>query len=174
MTTSSNAIQQSLNRFGLQDFRPGQREVVDAVLAGADCLCIMPTGGGKSLCFQLPSVLREGTTLVVSPLIALMKDQVDNLQQLGIAATFINSSLDLQEQSERIGMIRDGDGRSGLCGPRTFSQCAFCRSAAVHSRTASWPWTKPTASANGDTIFDRITLDWANSGGVLATRRRSR
>ena len=75
-----------LERFGLSEFRPGQRDVVEAVLAGKDVLCIMPTGGGKSLCFQLPSLARDGLTLVVSPLIALMKDQVDVLQRKGALA----------------------------------------------------------------------------------------
>ncbi|HEY5311846.1 MAG TPA: DEAD/DEAH box helicase, partial [Pirellulales bacterium] len=68
-----------LPRFGLPSFRPGQRDVISAVMAGEDCLCVMPTGGGKSLCYQLPAIARPGLTLVVSPLIALMKDQVDQL-----------------------------------------------------------------------------------------------
>ena len=79
--------------FGLKSFRTGQREVINEVLAGKDCLSIMPTGGGKSLCYQLPAVARDGLTLVISPLIALMKDQVDSLQALGLRATFINSTL---------------------------------------------------------------------------------
>jgi len=86
-----------LPRFGLKEFRPGQREVIAAVLGGRDCLCVMPTGGGKSLCYQLPAVVLRGLTLVVSPLIALMKDQVDQLQALGLPATFINSTLSLAE-----------------------------------------------------------------------------
>ncbi|WP_339886923.1 MULTISPECIES: RecQ family ATP-dependent DNA helicase [Rhodopirellula] len=81
-----------LPRFGLKEFRPGQRDVVDALAAGTDCLCVMPTGGGKSLCYQLPSLAREGTTIVVSPLIALMKDQVDTLQRRGIQARLLNST----------------------------------------------------------------------------------
>ncbi len=89
-----------LQRFGLTDFRPGQRDVIDAVLSGDDVMCVMPTGGGKSLCYQLPSLSRAGTTIVVSPLIALMKDQVDSLRQLGIRAKLINSSLTASEQSE--------------------------------------------------------------------------
>jgi ATP-dependent DNA helicase RecQ len=89
-----------LHRFGLTSFRPGQREVVDAVAAGQDVMCVMPTGGGKSLCYQLPSLARSGTTIVVSPLIALMKDQVDALQRLGIAAKLINSSLSVTEQAD--------------------------------------------------------------------------
>jgi ATP-dependent DNA helicase RecQ len=95
-------LEQHLARFGLASFRPGQRDVIEAVLAGRDCLCIMPTGGGKSLCYQLPAVAREGLTLVVSPLIALMKDQVDALQGLGIEATFINSSLSSGEMLARM------------------------------------------------------------------------
>lgn len=89
-----------LSQFKLSSFRPGQREVVDAVADGEDVMCVMPTGGGKSLCYQLPSLAREGTTIVVSPLIALMKDQVDSLHQLGIAAKLINSSLTASEQSD--------------------------------------------------------------------------
>jgi ATP-dependent DNA helicase RecQ len=98
----ADGIDAHLSRFGLSSFRPGQREVISAVIEQQDCLCIMPTGGGKSLCYQLPAVMREGLTLVVSPLIALMKDQVDALQALGIAATFINSSLTQAEQRERM------------------------------------------------------------------------
>ncbi len=89
-----------LERFGLTQFRPGQREVVDAVAKGEDVMCVMPTGGGKSLCYQLPSLAREGTTIVVSPLIALMKDQVDALHVLGIRAKLLNSSLSQAQQSD--------------------------------------------------------------------------
>jgi len=89
-----------LKRFGLESFRAGQRDVVDAIAAGDDVLCVMPTGGGKSLCYQLPSLARKGTTIVVSPLIALMKDQVDTLQRLGIAARLINSTLSASEQDD--------------------------------------------------------------------------
>lgn len=91
-----------LTRFGLTDFRPGQRDVIDALATGKDVMCVMPTGGGKSLCYQLPSLAREGTTIVISPLIALMKDQVDALQALGIDAKLINSSLTAGEQGEVI------------------------------------------------------------------------
>src|SRR3954467_10968253 len=91
-----------LARFNLQSFRPGQRDVISAILSGENCLCIMPTGGGKSLCYQLPAVARDGLTLVVSPLIALMKDQVDSLTELGIAATYINSSLSPAEAYQRM------------------------------------------------------------------------
>jgi ATP-dependent DNA helicase RecQ len=101
-------LESHLARFKLASFRPGQREVIEAILAGQNCLCIMPTGGGKSLCYQLPGVARDGMTLVVSPLIALMKDQVDSLAALGIAATFINSSLAQSEALSRINAMADG------------------------------------------------------------------
>ena len=97
-----------LPRFGLSSFRPGQREVVDAIAAGKDVMCVMPTGGGKSLCYQLPSLARSGTTIVVSPLIALMKDQVDTLENLGIAAKLINSSLSVSEQNNVMRQMADG------------------------------------------------------------------
>ena len=76
-----------LGNFGLSEFRAGQKNVIDAILAGRDTLCVMPTGGGKSLCFQLPTIAREGVTIVVSPLIALMKDQVDSLTEIELPAT---------------------------------------------------------------------------------------
>lgn len=95
--------------FGFQAFRPGQREIVEAVVGGHDCIGIMPTGAGKSLTYQLSALILGGTTLVVSPLIALMKDQVDGLDLLGVKATFLNSSLDLKEQRTRIERMREGD-----------------------------------------------------------------
>ena len=95
-------------RFGYSDFRPGQGAIIEAVLQGHNALVVMPTGSGKSLCYQLPALIRDGCAIVISPLIALMKDQVDSLQALGIAATFINSSLSGAEQSERLQACRDG------------------------------------------------------------------
>lgn len=87
--------------FGFDSFRPLQEGIVDAVLSGQDVLALLPTGGGKSLCYQLPAVLNDGLTVVVSPLIALMKDQVDGLEEAGVAATFLNSSLNEDESRER-------------------------------------------------------------------------
>lgn len=98
-----------LPRFGLQTFRPAQRDIVAAVMGGQDCLVVMPTGGGKSLCYQLPAIARPGVTLVISPLIALMKDQVDQLQARGLRATFINSSLTAGEQFGRMQAMIAGE-----------------------------------------------------------------
>ncbi|WP_233148668.1 ATP-dependent DNA helicase RecQ [Rhodopirellula sp. MGV] len=98
-----------LERFGLRSFRKGQAEVIQAVADGHDVMCVMPTGGGKSLCYQLPSLARDGVTIVVSPLIALMKDQVDTLRQHGIAAELINSTLDLRQQQDVMDSMRRGE-----------------------------------------------------------------
>jgi ATP-dependent DNA helicase RecQ len=95
--------------FGFDSFRPGQQDVVATILAKGDCLAIMPTGSGKSLTYQLAARLSGGTTLVVSPLIALMKDQVDAARELGIAATFINSSIEYEERLERISRLKAGE-----------------------------------------------------------------
>src|SRR5881394_1196833 len=84
--------------FGYTAFRDGQEEVVDHVVAGGDALVLMPTGGGKSLCYQVPSLVRPGTGIVVSPLIALMQDQVDALRALGVRAGFMNSTQDFDER----------------------------------------------------------------------------
>jgi ATP-dependent DNA helicase RecQ len=112
-------------RFGFPDFRAGQDLVVASVLAGRDTVAVMPTGAGKSLCYQLPALLFEGTTLVVSPLIALMKDQVDALIRTGIAATFINSSLEPSEQTARIAAARAGQYRLLYVAPERFKSPHF-------------------------------------------------
>ena len=88
--------------FGYDEFRPGQSEIIEAVLDGHDCIGIMPTGAGKSLTFQIPARLMSGTVLVISPLISLMKDQVDALEALGFHATAINSTLDFDERRRRL------------------------------------------------------------------------
>ena len=94
--------------FGYPEFRPGQAELIDVVLAGRDCIGVMPTGAGKSLTFQIPARILGGTVLVVSPLISLMKDQVDALERTGFRATFINSSLEPDERRARIRRAREG------------------------------------------------------------------
>ena len=97
--------------FGYNEFRPLQREIIEATLAGRDVFALLPTGGGKSLCFQLPALHRSGLTVVVSPLIALMKDQVDQLQAAGVAATFLNSTLGAAESKTRLRGLHNGEYR---------------------------------------------------------------
>src|SRR5436305_2426919 len=112
-------------RFELEQFRTGQREVIEHVLRGQDVLCVMPTGGGKSLCYQLPALLLPGVTLVISPLIALMKDQVDVLSQRGLRATLINSTLDPAEQRARIAEIEAGRYDLVYVAPERFRSLRF-------------------------------------------------
>jgi len=95
--------------YGYASFRPGQEAIIQAVLAGRDCVGVMPTGAGKSVTFQIPARLLGGTTLVISPLIALMKDQEDGLLELGLRATYLNSSLTGEERSRRVAGILRGD-----------------------------------------------------------------
>ena len=125
-------LESHLAPFGLDAFRPGQQEVIETVLAGRDCLCVMPTGAGKSLCYQLPAIAQGGVTLVVSPLIALMKDQVDALVARGLPATFINSTLTFDEQSERLRRMAAGDYKLVYIVPERFRSQRFLE-AARHS-----------------------------------------
>ncbi len=97
--------------FGYRSFRPLQREIIETSLTGRDVFALLPTGGGKSLCFQIPALHRTGLTLVVSPLIALMKDQVDQLQAAGVAATYLNSSLTVAEARSRMAGLHRGEWR---------------------------------------------------------------
>lgn len=113
--------------FGFDGFLDGQDDVVKRILSGNDGLVVMPTGGGKSLCYQLPALCMEGVTLVVSPLIALMKDQVDALEAKGIAATMINSSLAHGEQQERISRMRRGEYKLVYIAPERFRSESFMR-----------------------------------------------
>ncbi len=105
--------------FGYDEFRSFQKEIIEAVLTGEDCLAVMPTGGGKSLCYQIPAMIFEGLTVVVSPLIALMYDQIKELESLGVNAVALNSSLDWEEYSDNIKKIRNGEIRLLFVAPET-------------------------------------------------------
>ena len=107
------------NTFGYDTFRPLQREVIENVLAGRDTLAVMPTGGGKSLCYQIPALLFDGLTVVVSPLISLMKDQVEQLRAFGVPALFLNSSLSPQEYQENMEYVRRGEVKLLYVAPET-------------------------------------------------------
>ncbi|MDA7613341.1 ATP-dependent DNA helicase [Akkermansiaceae bacterium] len=111
--------------FGFEDFLDGQETVIDEILSGRDGSVVMPTGGGKSLCYQLPALCREGVTLVVSPLIALMKDQVDALKERGVAVTLINSTLTWNEQKERLDGMKSGAYRLVYIAPERFRASSF-------------------------------------------------
>jgi len=120
-----NAVGAALSRFGLPSFRPGQRQVIDALLAGRNALAVFPTGGGKSLCYQLPALLLEGLTLVVSPLIALMKDQVDALASKGIAASRFDSSLSVAEAAAVWRGLESGETRLLYVAPERLANAKF-------------------------------------------------
>jgi ATP-dependent DNA helicase RecQ len=107
-------------RFGFQEFRPGQERAVESVLAGRDTLVVLPTGGGKSVCYQVPALLLPGITVVVSPLISLMKDQVDALTARGIPATFVNSTLTSGEVAERMTRVARGEVKMLYVAPERF------------------------------------------------------
>lgn len=109
MNQQENLLSLLKKHFGFESFRPNQERIIKEILAGRDALAIMPTGGGKSICFQLPALVLEDTTIVISPLIALMKDQVDALHTNGVAAAFYNSSQPPQEQQEILDKLRKGD-----------------------------------------------------------------
>ncbi len=123
-----NLLQQTLtDRFCLSEFRPRQEEIIHKLLDGQAVIVTMPTGSGKSLCYQLPALLSDGVTLVISPLIALMKDQVDALEELGIAATFINSTINNDEMMKRFSLVESGKIDLLYIAPERFYSNAFIR-----------------------------------------------
>jgi ATP-dependent DNA helicase RecQ len=118
-------LDQALSRFGLREFRPGQREIIESVLDGKPTIAVLPTGAGKSLCFQLPAVALEGLAVVVSPLISLMKDQVDALLARQIPAAFINSSIAPDEREARLRAAVRGELRLLYVAPERFRVPGF-------------------------------------------------
>lgn len=123
--TEQQARQVLQRTFGYQTFRPGQLDIINTVLHGRDCLVIMPTGGGKSLCYQIPALLLNGITLVVSPLISLMKDQVDQLLANGVAAAYLNSSQSREQQQQTMAACRSGQIRLLYIAPERLMTGSF-------------------------------------------------
>lgn len=111
--------------YGYDQFRPKQEEIISSLLDGKDTLCIMPTGGGKSICFQIPALIFEGLTLVISPLISLMKDQVDTLVANGIPATFLNSTVSASEQQTIVDELKRGKYKLVYVAPERFESSSF-------------------------------------------------
>jgi len=121
----SESPEQLLERFGLESFRPGQREAVAAALAGRDSLVVMPTGGGKSLCYQLPALREEGLVVVVSPLIALMSDQWRRLREAGVRSTMLASGMHDGHNAQALGAIEAGEVQIVLAAPERFASARF-------------------------------------------------
>ena len=130
---SAHALLHSV--FGFNAFRPGQEEIVRAVLDGENVLAVMPTGSGKSLCYQLPAIVRPGLTLVVSPLIALMRDQVRALAAAGVAAGSLNSSNDLDRECAR----------ARRCCAGASCACSISRPSGWRGPTRSRCWPRATS-----------------------------
>ena len=124
---STRVLETLQHTFGYTSFRPLQHDIVRSVLDGRDVFVLMPTGGGKSLCYQLPALLTDGLTVVISPLIALMKDQVDALQASGVAATFINSALDAAEIRRRQALVARGEIKLLYVAPERLATPGFVR-----------------------------------------------
>ena len=144
-------IAEALRRFfGHADFRAGQRGPVEAVLSGRDAVVVMPTGSGKSICYQLAAMLLPGTTLVVSPLIALMKDQVDALARRGVPAAFLNSSLSASEMDERMAAFEAGRYKLVYVAPERLrsSSRSTRRTASASGATTSAPTTSRSARSS--------------------------
>ncbi len=123
MSKALNTLQQY---FGYKQFRNSQSSVIDCILRGKDTLAVMPTGGGKSICYQIPALLFEGVTIVISPLISLMKDQVDNIKDLGISAEYINSSLSYKNIKEIIEKIKANEVKILYVAPERLEAADFC------------------------------------------------
>ncbi len=187
MQTTTHAAQAALQDvvaryWGYTAFRPLQREAMEAVIDGRDSIVVLPTGGGKSLCFQAPALVRPGLALVVSPLISLMKDQVDTLVGNGVPAALYNSSLASDEKAAVISGLRQGDFGCSTSRPSGSSARAATDSSRCWPRatSASSPSTRRTASASGGTTSGPSTVSSAGCGSgcrasaCTPTRRRRR
>ena len=133
MTKTEEKYQILKQYFGYEDFRPGQEKLIDSILSGRDVLGILPTGAGKSLCFQIPALIMEGITLVISPLISLMKDQVASLNQVGIHAAFLNSSLTYGQYQKALAFAAEGRYKIIYVAPESLETAEFL-SFALHAK----------------------------------------
>lgn len=125
-TETNRTPEQALSEyFGYDSFRPGQYEVINQLMTGRDCICVMPTGQGKSICYQIPAMLLQGITMVISPLIALMKDQVAALVRAGIPAAYLNSTLNLSQQAKVLNNIANGKYKLVYVAPERLSMSDF-------------------------------------------------
>lgn len=119
-------MQETLSHyFGYETFRPGQKEIITKILDHRNTLGVLPTGGGKSICYQVPGLMLGGTTIVISPLISLMKDQVDQLKAMGIKAAYLNSSLTQKQQKEVEQELKQGDIQFLYVAPERFENSYF-------------------------------------------------
>ena len=152
MTTATPTPVDVLHRvFGFAEFRGQQQAIVDHVVAGGDAVVLMPTGGGKSLCYQIPALVREGTGVVISPLIALMQDQVDALEAVGVRAAFLNSTQDAVERRRVEARPRGGRARPGLPRSRAAATRLDARLARPRPRSRCSRSMRPTVSPSGVT-----------------------
>ena len=153
--------------FGFAEYRQHQEEIVDQLVAGGDAFVLMPTGGGKSLCYQLPAMVRPGTGIVVSPLISLMKDQVDALRAAGVGAAAYNSSLEPDEARGVLRALHAGELDLLYVAPETLMTDGFLERIARSRAPASLssPSTRRTASASGATTSAPST---SSSGSCAA------
>jgi len=156
--------------YGYPSFRENQQEVIDTLLAGQDAFVLMPTGSGKSICYQIPSIMLNGVGLVVSPLIALMQDQVEALRQNGIRAAFLNSSLSIEEFKQVEFRVLNGQCDILYVAPERLFAKRFqkiigkirsgSKKKLVKSRWPYLPLTRPTACPSGAMISDRNISGW--------------
>ncbi len=163
------------NTFGYQAFRGDQEAVIDTVTRGGDALVLMPTGGGKSLCYQIPALLRPGTGIVVSPLIALMQDQVAALRELGVRAAFLNSTLDAGRGAARSnGSCSRGELDLLYVAPSACCSRAHAGPARSAPRSRCSRSTRRIACRSGGTISARSTCSWRCCTSAFPACRASR
>ena len=146
------ALKALKRHFGHDSFRPLQEEIISDSLQGRDVFALLPTGGGKSLCYQLPAVILDGLTVVISPLIALMKDQVDGLEANGVPATFLNSSLNKTEAKKRYARLFAGEYRILYVAPERLMLSGFLEDLRQWN-VRRFAVDGPIASASGATTF---------------------